>query len=176
MPDALWAAGVLTAIAATAAAVVVAVGGRAQMRGALGFGFAGVPDSVGELAAILANNALMMSAIVVTCVLVQLPHWLADPAEPVSVSRDARVIGDVLIGSTALCNAALLGVSIGAYGSRMVGAVLPHGPVEIGAYCLVLGLYLRARRGRVEPRAGARTVLLAFALLIAAGTLETYAA
>ena len=46
----------------------------------------------------------------------------------------------------------VVGAAIGAYGTRMVGAMLPHGPVELAAYSLALALYLHGRR-RALPAA-----------------------
>ena len=44
-------------------------------------------------------------------------------------------------------NVALVGAALGAYGTRMALAMLPHGPLELAAFATALALYLDARRG-----------------------------
>ena len=51
-----------------------------------------------------------------------------------------------------VANVLVVGAGLGAYGARMVRAELPHGPVELAAYALALGLYLQGRR-RALPAA-----------------------
>ena len=46
----------------------------------------------------------------------------------------------------------VVGAALGGYGTRMVRAMLPHGPVELAAYSLALALYLQGRR-RALPAA-----------------------
>jgi len=85
-----------------------------------------------------------------------------------------RAAGEVLLAGVIAANAALVGASIGAYGLRMVRAILPHGVVELAAFSVVIAVYLQGRR-RPLP---ARHILLAAAagtvLLAAAATLETF--
>ena len=49
-------------------------------------------------------------------------------------------------------NVLVVGAALGAYGERMVRAMLPHGPVELAAYALALALYLQGR-SRALPAA-----------------------
>ena len=66
-------------------------------------------------------------------------------------------------GSARRCSAAavaanviVVGASFGAYGTRMVRAALPHGPVELAAYSLALALYLQGRTRRAPGPTRAR--------------------
>jgi hypothetical protein len=73
-----------------------------------------------------------------------------------------------------LINLVLIGSSLGAYGWRMVRAVLPHGLLELAAYSLTLGLYVRVRQRSVPLGAWAASAGGAALLLAAAAILETY--
>lgn len=81
-----------------------------------------------------------------------------------------------------------IGVSVGAYGTRMLRAMLPAGPIELAAYALAMSVYLRARReqilyvdeGRLRARRpafqrAAGVTLLSGALLAVAALVETFA-
>jgi hypothetical protein len=51
----------------------------------------------------------------------------------------------VLLSGAVAANVAVVGASFGAYGARMIRAALPHGPLELGAFSLALGLYIEGR-------------------------------
>jgi hypothetical protein len=69
----------------------------------------------------------------------------------------------------------LIGAAYGAYGERTVAATLAHGPFELAAFSLALGLYVSARRERL-PRGVLVTVsLAAVAALALAALLEAFA-
>src|SRR4051812_36585053 len=70
---------------------------------------------------------------------------------------------------------ALVAAGLGAYGPRMVAAMLPHGPLELVAFTLGLTLYLEARRQPVPLARALPRAATALALLAAAALLETYA-
>ena len=57
------------------------------------------------------------------------------------MSGTARRLGEVLLGGAIAANLIIVGASFGAYGTRMLRAALPHGPVELAAYSLALALY-----------------------------------
>ena len=65
----------------------------------------------------------------------------------------------------------VVGAALGAYGTRMARAMLPHGPVELAAFALALGLHLHGRRralpaGRIAAAIAASVVLLAIAAVL----------
>jgi hypothetical protein len=108
-------------------------------------------------------------------VLVAQSPWLA--------GRDARrgptgaallaAVDTVLVLWVAV-NSILVGAAVGAYGSRMIAAVLPHGPLELIAFALALALHLRARRGPLGARHILTTAAACLAVLALAAVLETF--
>jgi hypothetical protein len=81
---------------------------------------------------------------------------------------------DITLAAVLALNTVAAGVALGAYGSRLLGAVAPHGPVELAGFALAGGAYLAARAG--EPGAGrlARAAGGAVVLVAAGAALETY--
>ena len=88
---------------------------------------------------------------------------------PAAAARGRRA---VLAGAIA-ANVLVVGAALGGYGTRMVRAMLPHGPVELAAYALALALYLQGRRRALpDPHAGG-SIAASVALLAARRALET---
>jgi hypothetical protein len=154
--------------AATAGVVAVAAAGPA--RELLGFTFPGVEDRLSEVVSILANNLRVLAAVFVACAAAQLSR----SAPNVESGRVVVLLCDGVLAVVAAWHALLVGAGVGAYGGRMLATLVPHGPVELAAYSLALGLYVTARRERLERRrwlaAGAAS---AIGLLLAA-VLEVY--
>ena len=71
-------------------------------------------------------------------------------------------------------NAGLLGVALGAYGSRVAAAIALHLPLEFAALSLAGGAYMQASKQPLGTRALACIAALCALLLSAAATLETY--
>ena len=69
----------------------------------------------------------------------------------------------------------VVGAAVGGYGTRMVRAMLPHGPVEVAAYALALALYLLGRSRPLPTARLAGTIATSVALLAVAALLETFA-
>jgi hypothetical protein len=161
--------------ATLAVAGVVRIGWAADVRRALAFPFAGLPAHPGTAAAIFANNARLLAAVFAAVLIAQSP-WLG--------GRDARrgpvgagllaAVDTVLVLAVAL-NTILVGAAVGAYGTRMIAAVLPHGPLELFAFAVALALHLRARRGPLGARRILTTAAGCLAVLALAAMLETYA-
>jgi uncharacterized membrane protein SpoIIM required for sporulation len=85
-----------------------------------------------------------------------------------------RWLGEALLAAAVAANLVVIGASFGAYGTRMVRAALPHGPVELAAYSLALALYLQGRRRRLPARSAAAVLALSVLTLAIAALLETY--
>jgi hypothetical protein len=161
--------------ATLAVAAVVRIAWAADVRRALGFPFAGIPAHLDAAAAVFANNARLLAAVFAAVLVAQSP-WLA--------GRDARrsplasvllaAVDSVLVLAVAV-NTILVGAAVGAYGTRMIAAVLPHGPLELLAYAVTLALHLRARRGPLAVRHILTTAAGCLAVLALAAVLETYA-
>jgi hypothetical protein len=158
-----------------AVAVAVRIMWAADVRRALAFPFAGIPARLDEAASILANNARLLAAVFAAVLVAQSP-WIGDPdARWGPVMRALLAAVDAVLALAVALNVALIGAALGAYGARMAAAMLPHGPLELAAYALALGVYVRARR---EPLS-ARHVLVVggccLGLLAIAALLETFA-
>jgi hypothetical protein len=114
---------------------------------------------------ILAHNARGLAGVLGLLTVAQLAARSPGPARAQLVLRSA---GEVVIAGAIAGNVLVTGAAIGGYGTRMLVAMLPHGPVELAAYSLALGLYLRGRRralpvARMAVVAGASVALLALA-------------
>ncbi len=92
------------------------------------------------------------------------------------VYRVSCVMYDLILGAVYVGNVLIVGVSVGAYGLRMVRALLPHGPVELFAFSLALAVYLVARERGVGLSAALRVGLTVVVLLALAAALETWGA
>ena len=153
-----------TTVIAIAAGVVMLTGLADETRGALRFGFGGVEHSWAEVARIALSNARVAGGTLL-CATVA-PH----------VGMRVRRLVFVLLATVLTCSAAAVGVAVGAYGHRAVGAIALHLPVEFGALSLAGGAYMQACKQALNARelvaAGATTGLL----LVVAATLETYVA
>ena len=81
-----------------------------------------------------------------------------------------------------------VGAAVGAYGTRMIRAMLPAGPIELAAYALATSVYLQSRRTRLlylgedriaiertDARRAAGVALLSGVLLVIAALVETFA-
>jgi hypothetical protein len=169
-------AGIASAITAIiAAAVALTIAG--QVRRWLGFGFAGVPPRIGEAGSILLDNGRFVLGLGAAALLAQLivrgtrakkPTDAIRMLAPLSIAVDAVVLLAVLV------NVALVGVAVGAYGGRMLVALLPHGPFEVCAYCIAANLFINARRRPIARREWLTAGLVCAGMLTLAAVLETF--
>ena len=139
-------------VATLAVAAIVRIGWAGDVRRTLAFPFTGLPPRVDTAAAILATNARLLAAVLAAVLVAQSP-WLAGRDArrgPVACGLLAAV--DAVLVLAVAANTMLVGAALGAYGTRMVAAILPHGPLELAAFAAALALHLRARRG---PLSGA---------------------
>ena len=158
----------LAVIAVIAIIVRVVAAGRA--REWLGFPFTGVPATPPEAGRIFAHNAgAMLGAfglLLIAQVAARRPHG------PATVQRWIRAAGELLLAGVIAANLAVVGAALGAYGTRMVRAVLPHGPVELAAFALAIALYLQGRHRAIAARHLIATGAASLGLLAAAAVLE----
>ena len=151
--------------APAAVALVVAVTGAGEVREALHWSFPGVPATLASAASIFANNATKIVVAAAASAIVQAP-WIGVTSAEIRVGRAWRVrraLCDAVCLYTVAQNIAILGAGLGAYGGRMLLAVLPHGPIELLAFAFAAVLYLRARSGPIAARTA--LVLLASSVL-----------
>jgi len=152
------------------AAAVVRVALAPQARVWLGYSFRGIPARVNAAVAIFAHNGRAILGVFGLLLIAQ----IAARAPGGPVLRIIRTGGELILACVIAANALVVGAALGAYGQRMVRAVLPHGPVELAAYTAALALYLQGRRralpmGHLATVAGASVALLALA-----AALETF--
>jgi len=164
------------AVAALAGVVVIAavvsLVCAPQARGWLHYTFAGVPANAGEATAIFANNAWALMGVVGLLWITQLAARA--PRAPSRVQRLVRTGGELVLAGVVAHNVVVVGAAVGAYGERMVRAMLPHGPVEVAAYALALGLYLRGRRRPLAAGQIVGTFAVSTGLLAIAAILEVF--
>lgn len=160
---------------ASLVALLVRVAAAEEVRDALGFTFSGIPDNLGEAGEILANNGRIMLAAVVASGVAQ----AAIRADADGLARGAMtaVVRFCEVGLLLWClvHVAVIGAALGAYGGRALRPVLPHLPFELAAFSLVLALYLKARRERVETRDLVTAAVVAAVLLAIGAVVEVYA-
>ncbi len=93
---------------------------------------------------------------------------------PSRVQRTVQTGGELILAGLIAANVLVVGTAVGAYGARMLRAMLPQGPVELAAYTLALAVYLRGRRQRLPARQLAGPTATSVVLLAAAAVLETF--
>jgi hypothetical protein len=166
-------AGVIT-VAVVLIALVVGAGLAASARRWLAFPFVGIPASPGEAASIFIHNLRALAAVWGMLLVAQSGYPAARNGQPGVVHRTLRRLGEALLGAAIAANVIIVGVSLGAYGTRMVQAALPHGPVELAAYSLALALYLQGRNGPLPIRHVLAVAALSISVLALAALLETF--
>lgn len=170
-------AAIVGAVAAVIA-VVIASTVAAQARRWLGFTFTGVPPRIGEAGSILLDNARFVFGLGAAAWIAQLR---VRRAPGVDRTGGEQLLGlaapavDLVVALAALINVALVGLAVGAYGSRMLAALLPHGPFEVCAFCIAGNLFLTARRRSISGREWTTAILASISLLSLAAVLETFA-
>jgi hypothetical protein len=165
----------IVAVALTAAALLTAVVVRVALAGHarrwLSYRFPGVPAHVSTAVWIFGHNARGLAGVLGLLMVAQLAARSPAPARAQLVLRSA---GEVVLAGVIAGNLLVLGAAIGGYGTRMLVAMLPHGPVELAAYSLALGLYLRGCRRALPAARMAVVACASVALLALAAALETW--
>ena len=159
------------------AATIVIAGATSLLAAAparrwLQFPFSGVPARAGEAVAIFTHNGRVLAGVFGLLLIAQLA--LRNPDAKCSVQRALCGVGEALLAGLVAVNVLFVGASVGAYGIRMVRAMLPHGPVELAAYVLALALYLRGRQRVLPIRELVTIAATSVLLLAAAAVLETF--
>jgi hypothetical protein len=162
----------ILAVACGAIALTVHVAFAAAAREWLAFPFTGIPARPAIAAGIFLHNLRALAAVWGVLLIAQSALW--QPGEPGRLSTILRRSGEVLLGAAVSANVVVVGASLGAYGTRMLGATLPQGPFELAAYSLASALYLQGRRRSLPPRLVLRVAALSIAVLAFAAALETY--
>jgi len=161
----------------TCAAVLVVAGAvrvtvADQARGWLHYSFPGVPPRADVAVGIFLHNGRAILGVLGLLLIAQLAA--RRPEDPGRAQRLILVAGELILAAVITVNVLVVGAGLGAYGARMVGADLPHGPVELAAYALALSIYLQGRRRALPAAHLAKVVAASVALLALAATLETF--
>jgi hypothetical protein len=171
----LMRASALAALAALAVIAVVALlthvitGGAARP---LATNIDGIPNHAGEAVAILTHNALQaLPVITASAVLDGIRVYRPDHSGPPLLMR-AMLDGAVVV--IVAKNLLVLGVVLGIYTTSGAIAMLPHGPIELAGFALVVGLYANARRRRVAAVQWVTGLGGTAVLLAVAAAVETY--
>jgi hypothetical protein len=166
-------AGALT-LAVLAVGVAVHITAVASASQLLGFQFAGVPARPAVAGLVFVHNLHALLAIGGALLVAQTPYLVDRAADPGRTHRMVRCACEAALAGGVAANVMVIGVSFGAYGTRMTRATLPHGPVELAAYSLGLALYLQGRRRALQARHVLAVSALSTSLLAAAAVLETF--
>jgi hypothetical protein len=153
-------------------AIVVRIMLAGEARGWLGYRFPGVPAHAADAIAIFAHNTQALSGVLGLLLIAQLAARA--PGRPGRVQRTVQAAGEVILGGVTAANVLVVGAALGAYGTRMLRSMLPHGPVELAAYTLAIALYLQVRRRVLPARQLARAIAISVVLLAIAAVLETF--
>jgi Stage II sporulation protein M len=164
--SATTAAGTLLVAAAVRATIA------APVRDRLGYTFPGVPAHLDVAIGIFANNGRVILGVLGLLLVAQISARTAGGPPP--IQRVLVTGGELILTGVAAANVLVVGAALGAYGQRMLRAVLPHGPIELAAYSLALGLYLEGRRRRLPAAHLAKVILASVVLLAVAALLETF--
>jgi hypothetical protein len=168
-------AGAVAAISASACGVIaltVHVALADAARNWLAFPFTGIPARPGPVLIIFLHNLRALAAVCGLLLIAQSALWKA--GVPGRASQILRRSGEVLLLAAIGANLIVVGASLGAYGTRMLRATLPHGPLELAAYSIALALYLQGRRRPLPLRLVLCIAALSLATLALAAVLETY--
>jgi len=158
----------LTGVVAGATRLLAATPARRRLH----YPFTGVPDRFSVAVSIFAHNGRALAGVFGLLLIVQLAA--RNPAGPGRAERTVRAVGELLLAGLVAPNVLVVGASLGAYGTRMAWALLPHGPVELAAFATALALYLQGRRRPLPARQLVITGAVSVLLLAAAAALETF--
>jgi hypothetical protein len=175
LADTIRLAGAVTVIlvsACCAIAMTVHFALAGEVRGWLSFPFTGVPPRAVIASRIFVHNLRALAGVWGLLLIAQSALWNAGVSG--WASRVLRRSGEVLLGAAVAANLIVVGASLGAYGTRMLRATLPHGPLELAAYSLALALYLQGRHRPLTLRLAFGVAALSVAALAFAAALETY--
>jgi len=166
-------AAIVAAIAV--AAVTVRLTLAAPARDLLAYPFVPQQPSFAGAAAVLATNARKLAGVYGLALVAQAPILAGEGRRPPAGGSLLRLACDAGALGLLAPSGVLVAVALGAYGSRMAAAMLPHGPLELVAFALALCVYRDARRRPVRAGRALGHAATGLALLAAAALLETYA-
>ena len=178
LPERYGLARLAATVGATATAGTMLVAGavrlamRAPVSARLGYTFRGVPARPDVAIGIFAHNLRAILGVFGLLLVAQITERTA--VDPGRAQRVMVMAGGLILAGVVSANVLVVGAAVGAYGRRMILATLPHGPIELAAYSLALGLYLQGRRQALPGAHVAKVAAISVALLALAAALETF--
>ena len=136
-------------LAISLVAVVVDAAFAGTVRGWLDYPFSGVPAHASVAAEIFAHNLRALAGVLGALIVAQ-AGWRR-PGGPSRTQQIIQRLAELVVAGAVAANIILIGASVGAYGQRMLAAMLPHGPVELAGDALALALYWQGRRRHLAP-------------------------
>ncbi len=165
--------GLLAVGAVCLVAVVVGATMPGTVRGWLHYPFAGLPARPSAAVEILVHNLRAVGGVFGLLLITQAA--CRRPGGPSRTQRVLLAVGEIVVAVAVAENIVTIGAAVGAYGHRMIAAMLPHGPVEVTAYALALASYWHARRQPLPARETLTLAVCCGLLLAIAAALETFA-
>jgi len=150
-------------------AIVVHVTAASGARALLGFAFPADAHGPGAAWSIFTGNLRLAMAPLAGAVLLA----LADRNR--RGHNAGRAVLDAILTIVVAVNVMIVGAGFGAYGTRMIRYTLPHGPIELAAYCCAITVYLTGRTHRLHTRTAWMLTAATVLLLAVAAVLEAVA-
>jgi hypothetical protein len=160
-------------LAVSLVVVVVDTAFAGTVRGWLDYPFSGVPPQASVAAEIFAHNLRALAGVLGALIVAQ-AGWRR-PGGPSRTQQIIQRLAELVIAGAVAANIIMIGASVGAYGQRMLAAMLPHGPVELAGDVLALALYWQGRRRQLALGDIAAVTAISVVLLAVAAALETFA-
>jgi hypothetical protein len=160
-------------LAISLVALVVDAAFAGTVRGWLDYPFSGIPAHASVAVEIFAHNLRALTGVLGALIVAQ-AGWRR-PGGPSRTQQIIQRLAELMIAGAVAANIILIGASVGAYGPRMLAAMLPHGPVELTGDTLGLALYWQGRRRRLALGDVAMVAAISVGLLAVAASLETFA-
>jgi len=168
----VWRVAIALAAAAALVAAIVRLGALSgQVRSWLDYPFR-LPATPRVALGIFANNSRALIGLLGLVLIAQLAARA--PGGPAQAQRLALAFGELILAGGVIANVLIVGGAVGAYGERMVLALLPHGPVEAAAYAYALAFYVSSRTTVVPARRVIQVAATSTALLAVSAVLETF--
>jgi hypothetical protein len=163
-----------------AGAIVALLTRLVDARGArdvLAFGFVHMPMTLGEAWSILVSNTELACIPIVFALVLRFSPRVGFGRAGALTCRAGRLLMDTVLLAGVLVNVLVVGVAVGAYGVRMIMALLPHGPVEVLSFSAAVAVYVAVRRDLpLSHRTIGVTIGGCLAGLAIAAALETFVA
>jgi hypothetical protein len=153
-------------------AVITRVAFASQARHRLGYTFPGVHADPSAAVGIFANNIRELLGVLGVLLIAQIA--MRRTGGLTRAQLVVRTGAEIVLGAAVAINVLAVGAAVGAYGTRMVHALLPHGPVELAGFAVALALYLHGRTRALPRNLLVGAIAASVGLLAVAAVMETF--